>query len=264
MARQTQHKFACGVFVGVLIILLLVLTLGVGMKLAALRKDTAEQDGKTNVDFSHLSYAALGDSITYGADYERGYAAMDVPYCMEVKSLLGLSRVQNYGISSTCLSDIRGEYGVMSRRYVNMADDFDIVSVLGGVNDFNSGAPLGNINSNGYDSIYGSLNILAKGLKEKYPNAFIFFMTPLSESSKWYAENHAYSLLDVGSAVKEVCAKYDIAVLDTAVLADYAREYNAPGYTGDGLHPSQEFHKTVLAPVIADFIRKNYKPAEAI
>ncbi len=39
---------------------------------------------------------------------------------------------------------------------------------------------------------------------------------------------------------------------------------NAPGYTGDGLHPSQEFIREKFAPVIADFIRENYKPAEAI
>ncbi len=208
------------------------------------------------IDFSALTYAALGDSITFGADYGRGYEAMDAPYCTEVGTLLGLKSVTNYGISGTCLSDIRGQWGVMSRRYVDMADGFDIVSVLGGVNDCGSNAPLGDINSTGHDTIYGSLNILAKGLKEKYPNAFIFFMTPLPARAEWFAGNLYYALPDVATAIKTVCAKYEIPVLDLYSKCPYEDEMYES--FSDGLHPSQEFHKNVLAPLIAEFIRENY------
>ena len=84
-------------------------------------------------------------------------------------------------------------------------------------------------------------------------------MTPLK--SVW---GTADKQAQIRQAIKDVCWKYDIPVLDTAALADFSQEYNSVGYSGDGVHPSQEFYRDVLAPVIADFIRKNYKPAEAI
>ena len=141
-----------------------------------------------------------------------------------------------------------------------MRDDADIVSVMGGTNDFGRFTTLGTINDTQTSTFYGALNTLAKGLKEKYPNAFIFFMTPLKLIS--YRGN----LRDEGAdfdkyrqAIKDVCAKYDIPVLDTAVLADASQEFGADDYQGDGYHPSQVFHRNVLSPVIFNFIKNNYK-----
>lgn len=140
-------------------------------------------------------------------------------------------------------------------------DNADIVSVLGGVNDYLRTATLGNFGDTDNKTFYGSLDILCKGLKQKYPNSFIFFMTPLNTRCSPYTGSKLYKLDDFRIAIKDVCKKYGISVLDTAVLADFSKEFNADGYTGDGLHPSQDFHKNVLAPVIADFIKTNYKAA---
>lgn len=230
-----------------------------GFSFKIFNKKFDDSEKPNEINFSSLTYAALGDSITYGADYSRGYAQMDTPYCEEVKSILGLRSVKNYGISGTCLSDIRGTSDTMARRYVNMADSFDIVSVLGGINDFNSVAPLGNINSNDYSSIYGSYNILVNGLKRKYPKAFIFLMTPLKETSSWSESNNSYSLPDVVKAVKDIGNKYNLPVLD--LYSDCPYELEMYKDYSDGLHPSQEFVIEHLAPVIADFIKTNYKAA---
>ena len=216
------------------------------------------KDDENDIDFSRLTYLALGDSITYGYDSSQNGQAMDKPYCTSVGKLLKLKATYNYGISGSTVSTGVGSYEAMCARYATMRDDADIISVMGGVNDFGRGVPLGNLDDTDTTTFCGALNVLASGLKEKYPDALIFFMTPL----KWRGYEGLIlcdaTLDDFRAAVKAICANYDIPVLDTAVLADYATEYDAAGYTGDGLHPSQKFNTEVLAPLIAEFIRQNY------
>lgn len=208
-------------------------------------------------DFSNLTYLALGDSITYGYDSARNGLAMDNPYCKVVEKLLVLKNSINEGISGSTVAAgfLRAE---MCERYKTMPDNADIVSVMGGVNDYAVGVPLGKADDTDTTTFYGALNALASGLKAKYPNAFIFFMTPLKFRDCENAVGLSGAMLkDYRKAVKDVCAKYDIPVLDTNELADYSKEYNTPGYTGDGLHPSQEFMLKTLGPLIAQFIRDN-------
>lgn len=212
------------------------------------------------VDFSELTYSALGDSITEAMDGTKGGALMSDPYCEIVKDTLGLKSVSNYGISgSTVCSAVGKDYAKlpMCERYLTMGKA-DIISVMGGTNDWGRYSTLGNINDTSADTFYGALNILAKGLKDNCQNSFIFFMTPLKciqyEGRYEGAEFDAFR-----KAIKDVCAKYDIPVLDTAKLADTSKEFKSSGYNGDGLHPSQEFHKNTLAPVIVEFIKDNYK-----
>lgn len=209
---------------------------------------------KNTDDFSQLIYAALGDSITRGVI---GGAVADKPYCDCVGSILGLKSVYNYGVSGSTLcsktENYTHGYKPMCERYKEMRDDADIVSLMGGTNDFSQGV-IGTIDDTATDTIYGALNELAKGLKEKYPNSFIFFMTPLK--SVWSTPTKQAQICQ---AVKDVGNKYQIPVLDTANLVDFSKEFNADGYSGDGVHPSQDFYKNELAPVIANFIKNNYK-----
>lgn len=210
---------------------------------------------ENNVDFSSMTYVALGDSITAGSRGKlsgvfSGY--MDAPYCELVKEELGLKSVKNYGVSNSTISSGDGYVSPMVERY-NEMEDADIVSVMGGINDYGKPVSLGTISDTETTTFYGALNTLAKGLKEKYSNAFIFFMTPLS------VPNFAPLLQKYCQAIKEVCARYSILVLDTNSLCDFSQEYNADGYIGDGVHPSEEFHKKVLAPTISKFIKNNYK-----
>ena len=213
---------------------------------------------KEPVDFSTLTYVALGDSITFGAQYPSG-AAMDTPYPEAVGQILNVKAALNFGISGStvCASSV-GYYG-MCERYAEMPDDADIVSVMGGVNDYIIRIPLGKFGDTDTTTFYGALNALAKGLTEKYPNAFIFFMTPLKFRGNEGVMGNGGTLGDYRNAVKRVCKKYGIAVLDAAVKADYSKAYNSENYWGDGLHPDQYFVSETLAPVIAEYIQNNYK-----
>lgn len=258
MQKQSKHKALRGVSVTIIAVLLLVLSLGAvlmfGSSMANRSGGTSSNtQNVSNVDFSEFTYAALGDSITKGGI---GGAVADKPYCVTVGEILNLKGVSNYGVSGSTLcsktSSYTHGYMPMCERYTEMGAA-DIVSVMGGTNDFTQGI-IGTINDTSTDTIYGALKALAKGLKEKYPNAFIFFMTPLK--SVW---GTAEKQEQICYAIKKVCAKFQIPVLDTAEIADFSKVFNTQGYSGDGVHPSQNFYTYTLAPVIADFIKTNYK-----
>lgn len=212
---------------------------------------------KNDGAFSTLRYVALGDSITYAMDGTNGGLRMDKPYCDVVGDILGFRTVSNHGISGSTVSHAENYSSAPYCERFQTMPDADVVSVLGGANDIMNVCTLGQFGDEDAKTFYGALDILAKGLKEKYPNAFIFFMTPLKISFVDGVEDSHAAAEKYRLAIKQVCAKYDLPVLDTYVLCDFSQEYGAIGYAGDGLHPSQEFHKNTLAPVIAQFIKEN-------
>ena len=201
--------------------------------------------------FSKLTYAALGDSITHGT-----YLATPYPYL--VGNILGTKKVYNYGINaSTITKTINGKdsyHNPMVLRYMDMVDNADIISIMGGINDwiFYHDNIFGTIDSTEITTLYGALKIMCQGLKEKYPNSFIFFMTPLNSTLE---KPWSKTPEDVGVVIKEVCVTYDIPVLDL-----YGENAFDPDiHSSDQLHPNQEFMNSYLAPRIAEFILENYK-----
>lgn len=218
-----------------------------------------DRKNKQEVDFSAMTYVALGDSITHGKNiFDEGKDFLDFPYCQLVKQTLNLKNVTNYGVNGSTVSNAAGASAPFAIRYADMVDA-DIVSVMGGINDILRSCPLGQPSDVAIDTFYGALDVLAKGLKEKYPNSFIFFMTPLKVKKCENNIEKRASVQQYNQAIKDVCARYEIPVIDTYLLCDFSTEYNSEGYIGDGVHPSQEFNTSVLAPTIAQFIKDNYK-----
>lgn len=207
---------------------------------------------------SKLKMNCLGDSITYGYINEEG-DAMEKSYPVLLREILNFDTVRNYGINGSTIAD--GE-NPMYIRYKDMEDDADIVSVLAGTNDYGRTtveiSPLGTIEDKNGNTVYGALDILCRGLKEKYPKSFIFFMTPLHCENDNIPNKYGYTLEDVLEAISEVCAKYNILVFDLNNEVKFTPEneefYNK--YCIDGTHPNQRFVKEVLAYKIADYIKK--------
>lgn len=207
---------------------------------------------KTDIDFSELSMAVIGDSITVGTQADM--SVCEKPYPTLVKELLGLKRIYNYGSNGSTLSN--HSHNSIYYRYTYMARKIgyvDIIGVLGGVNDYAMNHPLGTIKDIDDKTIYGALKGIARGLQKKYDDSFIFFMTPY----KCDREPKGYELEDVANAIKEVCYMYKIPVLDLYSLNDFDPKTNS----GDGLHPNQEFFINNTAPTIVEFIKNNYKQA---
>lgn len=217
--------------------------------------DNTPTQTESSIDFSTLTMASIGDSITLGLC--KG-VAMSEPYPNLVKDELGLNYVYNLGIGGSTIynKNIKS----MVNRFTNIPNDVDIISLMGGVNDWAQNVPLGTINDNNANTIYGALNYISTTLKSNYPNAFIFYMSPLPVSDAKLNEYSAteYSLADVSQAFKNIGAKYDIPILDLYSLSGFEDVCNNMSAT-DGVHPNQEFHKENLAPLITQFIKDNYK-----
>lgn len=219
------------------------------------------------------TYAAIGDSITYGF-IPRNSPGGDGTgrlrsYARIAAGNLGMNFF-NYGISGNYLSHTSSNNG-MCERYVNMVDTADLITFMGGTNDFRYNVPLGTFSDRINTTYYGALHILMQGLYTKYIGGVspeigckkqIVAITPIKMLDKSKSslantiENNANILYQWDGwidAVKEVAAFYSIPVFDAYNLSginphldrtlhgfygDYTGYYNP--YITDGTHPTVE------------------------
>ncbi len=204
------------------------------------------------INFSQLKYLAFGDSITHGNYLENSYPKL-------VVEILGCKSYLNKGVGGSTYvhKDGRNCIGDDVPYYLNKIGHYDIISVAGGVNDHDLSFPLGTISDTTTETIYGSLNIIARTLKST--DSFVFFITPIKyDRDRVNYEN--YELKDIATAVIEVGKKYDIPVLDLYSTSQF--EIVGCGMNNnecDGTHPIQEYMTDYMAPKIANFIKDNYK-----
>ncbi len=224
----------------------------------------------------------LGDSITWGftprndiadPNYPNGGTQLD-SWLVLLAGALEMS-YQNYGISGSTLA-YHATRNPMCRRYTSMADDADLIIVMGGTNDFRNGIALGQFSDSTDATYYGALHVLCLGLIDKYyiqqglevgSRKQIMFMTPL----KILDPNTGGLDTDIEpycQAVKEVCAYYAIPVFDayneSGITPHILRtvQGEAEGYTGmynplitDGTHPTQDGQRK-FAGRVAGFVQQ--------
>lgn len=210
------------------------------------------------IDFSNLTYTAIGDSITYGfcGDHAKPPFTNNYPSCL--KAYLGLENVTNLGVCGCLVSrSTNPAYTSMIDKVDLISADTDIISVFGGINDYATYAVMGDINSNDEYTIYGALNAIASKLKTQFPDAFVFFITPLPISSSNITDinNNAYTVRDVCNAILEVGAKWDIPVYDANLYADFDTEK----HSFDGCHPTEAYYSTIFSAKLIEFIEENYR-----
>lgn len=207
--------------------------------------------------FSDLTMVCLGDSITMGSE-------IDTPYSQLVGDSLGLKNVYNHGVGwstigfmadCTCHANVDYEYDhhPYIHRY-NKMQNADIVAVMGGNNDWGIGIPVGDINDMDETTFCGALNLLIDGLKEKYPDSYIFFMT-LFNYVPDRINKDGVSWIEYNNAIREICSRKGIDVFDIYNEIPFDKDRD----TVDGVHPTQEFVTNVWSPAITEFIRQNYK-----
>lgn len=208
--------------------------------------------------FSNVTMACIGSSSTLPTKVDRAYPTV-------VQELLGLKKVYNYGLSwSTlaykenchCHPDSDYNHDPYVFRYSEMEAADIIVVQGGGHNDYGCLIPLGSIDDVDPTTFYGGLNILIEGLKNEFPNSYILFMTSFDTYNNPNITNGAGVLhCDYADAILQACKKHNIDCLDIYHNMPFDREND----TVDGIHPTQEYIDNVWSPMIADFIRENYK-----
>lgn len=104
---------------------------------------------------------AYGDSITQ----QNIYPAV-------LKQKLGFKEVVNKGVGGRAVYTMATDDAIAT-----IPEDSNVIIMMGGTNDWAQSQDLGTIDDSTTDTFYGSLNIMAQKLTEKFPTALIIFVT---------------------------------------------------------------------------------------
>lgn len=199
--------------------------------------------------------AFLGDSITYGACLD------DVrnSYVNRVVQHFGWIDVTNHSLPGSRIGNYIGEDPrkigpSFLERYPDMPAEADLVIVFGGTNDFGIGnEPVGGEADQTADTFYGALNLLMEGLKEKYSDSRILFLTPLHRKNEKEPNRFTGSaFLEYIQAIRVCACKHQISLLDLyeEVALQPTEEYYGRMMRQDGIHPNDEGHRLIAEALI--------------
>ncbi len=218
-----------------------------------------------NVDFSGVSIAFLGDSITAGVGLEKVGIEPNV-YTSVVERSLNVKEVYRFGYGGYAIGRHDPSVSLYSM-YTNVPADTDIIFVQGGINDVYSGS----------EATFGSLSALSQtgtfcadtyalmsALQADYPDAQIIFLTPLSTiTSEWYKEMLP-NMLEVSryaSAMKAIAEKEELPNVEVwdlynANILDSFDEDIRAEYMYDGVHPGIAGHRVLGEYIASRLIRQ--------
>lgn len=186
----------------------------------------------------------LGDSITEScgaSEKEKGFAYRfrDKTGAIVTELGIGGSRIA-YKFTPT-LDFLIYDRMYESRLY-EIPSDAEAIVVFGGTNDYGHGdAPLGKMGDDTIFTFYGAVYQLIKKIRYAFPNAQLIFATPLHRQAE---HERGLNLIDFVNAIKEVCAKENVPVVDLYNLYKVNPENDEDRikYAPDGLHPNDLGH----------------------
>lgn len=205
-----------------------------------------------------LKWNCLGDSLTTMSWGTNMYNI--------VSDALGLTP-NNYGIVSSTIADYEnnGASGdPMCVRYANMDADADIVTVMGGTNDYARDDKVGTMADRDKTTLYGACHVLFRGLIEKYPDAKIAVILPPQNGQgvPSYVETQGGDP-DMANMRKKVGIIREVAEYYSLPVCDLFNHGGIPGILpstigrllqGDYLHITTEGYK-VLSRQLLPFMR---------
>ena len=212
------------------------------------------------VDFSDISIACLGDSITEAANLNDQENYKQSAYPARLKEKLGAENVVNLGIGGSSI----GRYweNAFVDRYREIPQDTDLILVMGGTNDgfCMNQEELGTMQERKPRTFIGDLDELLKGLKENYPQAKVVLVTPLPNVLHDILRKERDYLLPqktIVSTMKTLAGEYGIPVIDlynSNILDthDAAVIYN---YMPDGVHCNADGYTLLAEHLGAELIR---------
>jgi lysophospholipase L1-like esterase len=147
---------------------------------------------------------------------------------------------------------------------VEDCDKYDLVVVFGGINDYIKAIPMGADGGNILTHFVPAVNHFFSYLVSNFINARIVVFTPLHTSASW--ANAAGNMQEAYSDyIKTVAKKYHLPILDLAEESGFHPEVLAfrekwtlmpEGYdVTDGVHPTEEYQRRFLMPMIKGFLK---------
>lgn len=224
--------------------------------------------------FAGMKYCAVGDSITYGvgaSDNSKRWADLLV-----AKLNLDTASYQNLGVSNTTITVTNDTDNSICNRIIksNIASDCELITLMGGVNDFHLGRTLGTFEdsltyfkSNGKwetTNFCGALCAIIDYVHTKRPNAHLIVLTPMHYENEYVENSQGKILLDYVQAIRDICEYFAVYVVDCyrdlpidAKNAEQKSLYTSNGVVADGIHPSDKGHEAI-ANMVANRLKFNY------
>lgn len=204
--------------------------------------------------------ACLGDSITEGDSGEGGLIDSYVP---KLKKYIGTT-AQNFGKSGALITK-KTDDDISFVNRVGAIKGQDVVTIFGGINDFQWNAPLGTM-ADGIDkptTFFGALKYVITTLAATNPKAKLMLITPMKTTKFQY---HTYdsngnlmqnangnTQLDFVNAIKQVGEYYSIPVLDMYSNSNYSpylpSQIGHDYFTVDGLHPTAHGYERIAQTI---------------
>lgn len=204
--------------------------------------------------------ACLGDSITEGDSGEGGLIDSYVP---KLKKYIGTT-AQNFGKSGALITK-KTDDDISFVNRVGAIKGQDVVTIFGGINDFQWNAPLGTM-ADGIDkptTFFGALKYVITTLAATNPKAKLMLITPMKTTKFQY---HTYdsngnlmqnangnTQLDFVNAIKQVGEYYSIPVLDMYSNSNYSpylpSQVGHDNFTADGLHPTAHGYERIAQTI---------------
>ena len=191
----------------------------------------------------------VGDSITAGSGTTQIYYNI-------LKDMLNFSSVTGMGVAGSCVST-KSNYGTSNspliNRYTNIPDK-DLITIFMGTNDYGHNTPMGTIADTTDVSFYGALNVIIPGILTAHPNSRLVWITPTHRDGfgsgfthDWVANGAGKTLEDYVNAIKDVCARYSVPVIDLFSISGLNPVIAGikSTYMPDGLHPNALGHQKI-------------------
>lgn len=219
-----------------------------------------ERIAENRRDFSGLKIACLGDSITAAANLENEENYQQYSYPARLKELLGAEEVYNLGIGGSSIGRYWSDAYV--ERYQNIPEDTDVIIVMGGTNDgfCVSDKEFGNLEERASRTFCGDLDELMRGLRENYPEAEIFFATPLPNILQDYLMIERDYLLpqkNFVNVIQTLAKEYDYKVIDlyNSNILDSHDANVVADYIPDGVHANHDGYQIMAEHFASEIIQ---------
>lgn len=219
-----------------------------------------ERIAESRIDFSGKKIACLGDSITEASNLDAEENFQQYSYPAQLKELLGAEEVYNLGIGGSSIGRYWADAFV--NRYQEIPEDVDIIIVMGGTNDgfCVSEQEFGSLEERNYRTFCGDLDELMRGLKENYPDADIFFATPLPNILQDYLMSERDYLLpqkDFVDVILRMAQEYNFGLIDlyNSNLLDSHDANIVAEYMPDGVHGNHDGYRILAEHFAAELVK---------
>lgn len=225
-------------------------------KIALLKEEFENITG--NAPYKGKTIVAFGDSIIAGWGWKEGTGIIQ-PLKEKYPDSTWINKAESGANMAVTSSPAHTPIVTQIRNYTGAAD---AILFDGGVNDTNSGIPIGSIES-GYDASYntgtfcGALESALQYIMDTCPLAVKLYIIPHS-----FAKDNSY-VDSIYSKAIEICEKWNMPYLDMRKYSQIAMtSKNKSKYTrnpnsgvGDGVHPVESWYRTFYSPVIDQKLR---------